>query len=257
MASAMVDGWVRADPARASRIVVSDRGSGRAGRLAELHGVARRGFEPRARRARGHRDRRGQADRRRARAARGVGSDHARARGAVGRRRRRDDDARDDRRRGRPGVPRHAERRRARVRRHARASPRAGSQAGTPRQHVLEWLALLGTVVRLEERLFDAATALAGSGPAFLGLVIEAFEDAGIVSGLSAAKARELILSTMVGHRGAARRVRDVVLRSAPHRHLTRRHRSRRASPRWSAPGCGAASSTACSRRCDGRPELG
>ena len=67
---------------------------------------------------------------------------------------------------------------------------------------VLEWLALLGTVVRLEERLFDAATALAGSGPAFLGLVIEAFEDAGIVSGLSAAKARELVLSTMVGTAG-------------------------------------------------------
>ena len=51
----------------------------------------------------------------------------------------------------------------------------------------------------LEERLFDAATALAGSGPAFLGLVIEAFEDAGITSGLSAATARALILSTMVG----------------------------------------------------------
>ncbi len=67
---------------------------------------------------------------------------------------------------------------------------------------MLDWLALLGTVVRLEERLFDAATALAGSGPAFLGLVVEAFEDAGIVSGLSAAKARELILSTMVGTAG-------------------------------------------------------
>jgi len=53
--------------------------------------------------------------------------------------------------------------------------------------------------VRLEERLFDAATALAGSGPAFLGLLVEAFEDAGIVSGLSASKARELILTTMVG----------------------------------------------------------
>jgi pyrroline-5-carboxylate reductase len=66
-------------------------------------------------------------------------------------------------------------------------------------QRALGWLEQIGTVVKLEERLFDAATALAGSGPAFLGLVIEAFEDAGITSGLSAATARALILSTMVG----------------------------------------------------------
>ena len=51
---------------------------------------------------------------------------------------------------------------------------------------MLDWFSLLGTVVPLEERLFDAATALAGSGPAFLGLLVEAFEDAGIVSGLAA-----------------------------------------------------------------------
>jgi pyrroline-5-carboxylate reductase len=70
---------------------------------------------------------------------------------------------------------------------------------GEAEARVLAWLAQLGTVVTLEERLFDAATALAGSGPAFLGLVIEAFEDAGITSGLSAAAARQLILSTMVG----------------------------------------------------------
>ena len=44
---------------------------------------------------------------------------------------------------------------------------------------------LLGEVVPLEERLFDAATALSGSGPAFLGLILEAFEDAGIVAGLT------------------------------------------------------------------------
>src|SRR6185437_1970730 len=34
---------------------------------------------------------------------------------------------------------------------------------------------LLGEVVPLDERLFDADTALSGSGPAFLGLVLEAF----------------------------------------------------------------------------------
>ena len=74
--------------------------------------------------------------------------------------------------------------------------PFTGSAA---EERVIGWLDQIGTVVKLEERLFDAATALAGSGPAFLGLVIEAFEDAGITSGLSAASARALILSTMVG----------------------------------------------------------
>ena len=40
MASAMVEGWMRAEPERAARILVTDRGSGRAARSAERHGVA-------------------------------------------------------------------------------------------------------------------------------------------------------------------------------------------------------------------------
>ena len=60
-------------------------------------------------------------------------------------------------------------------------------------------MALLGSVVALEERQFDAATALSGSGPAFIGLIVEAFEDAGIVAGLSHQTARELILTTVQG----------------------------------------------------------
>ena len=72
----------------------------------------------------------------------------------------------------------------------------------TSSQHVgptLELFALLGACVELQERLFDAATAVSGSGPAFFGLVVEAFEDAAIVSGLSAAIGRELAVTTMVG----------------------------------------------------------
>jgi pyrroline-5-carboxylate reductase len=57
----------------------------------------------------------------------------------------------------------------------------------------------LGTLVELQERLFDAATAVSGSGPAFFGLIVEAFEDAAIVSGLGAGVARELALTTMSG----------------------------------------------------------
>ncbi|MBC7459852.1 MAG: pyrroline-5-carboxylate reductase, partial [Thermoleophilia bacterium] len=54
-------------------------------------------------------------------------------------------------------------------------------------------------LVELQERLFDAATAVSGSGPAFFGLIVEAFEDAAIVSGLGAGVARELALTTMSG----------------------------------------------------------
>jgi pyrroline-5-carboxylate reductase len=64
---------------------------------------------------------------------------------------------------------------------------------------VLTQFEALGTLVELQERLFDAATALSGSGPAFFGLVVEAFEDAAIVAGLSATIGRELALTTMVG----------------------------------------------------------
>ena len=39
MAGAMVEGWVRADRRIGERLLVTDRGSGRAARLAERHGV--------------------------------------------------------------------------------------------------------------------------------------------------------------------------------------------------------------------------
>jgi pyrroline-5-carboxylate reductase len=73
---------------------------------------------------------------------------------------------------------------------------RVGSELFGPS---LELFQLLGACVELKERLFDAATALSGSGPAFFGLVVEAFEDAAIVAGLSAEEGRELAVTTMVG----------------------------------------------------------
>jgi pyrroline-5-carboxylate reductase len=82
---------------------------------------------------------------------------------------------------------------------------------------VLACFSLLGEVVPLEERLFDAATALSGSGPAFLGLIVEAFEDAGIVSGLTHESARPW-------HGRAARRREPRVRRPAPDGHVARRH---------------------------------
>ena len=106
--------------------------------------------------------------------------------------------------------------------------PFSGSAA---EERVIGWLEQIGTVVKLEERLFDAATALAGSGPAFLGLVIEAFEDAGITSGLSARDGARADPLDDGRHREPARRDRRQLLRPAAHGDLTRRHGGRRSRP--------------------------
>lgn len=53
--------------------------------------------------------------------------------------------------------------------------------------------------VVVEERLFDAVTAVSGSGPAYLYMVIEAMADAGVREGLSRASALELAAQTALG----------------------------------------------------------
>jgi pyrroline-5-carboxylate reductase len=198
MASAMVEGWVRADAARAQRILVTDRGSGRAARLAELHGVTRVDSNDELV-ARAdivflavkpidvERVLRGVAAR--------ITPPKAVASVAAGVQTVTIESVLEG------TVP------------VFRLMPNVGVQvcAGTvcfapgrftntdAEQRVLDWLGLLGTVVPLAESQFDAATALSGSGPAFLALLLEAFEDAGIVAGLSHRAARQLILSTAIG----------------------------------------------------------
>lgn len=44
----------------------------------------------------------------------------------------------------------------------------------------------------LDEKYFDAATALAGSGPAFVALVLEAMADGGVMMGLPRSESLEL-----------------------------------------------------------------
>lgn len=198
MASAMVEGFVRAAPARANRILLTDRGSGRAARLAQRVGatVADSNAELVARsdivmlcvkpvdiesvlRSVGHDIR---SDTTVVSVAAGVTTvtieavlDEAVAVLRV-----------------MPNVPVQVCRGTVVV-----ASGRfADTAAEAP---VLDWMQLLGTVVQLDERYMDAATALSGSGPAFLALLVEAFEDAGIVAGLTHDKARQLILSTIDG----------------------------------------------------------
>ncbi len=57
----------------------------------------------------------------------------------------------------------------------------------------------LGEVVALPESLFPAATALAGSGPGLLALIIEAFEDGGVASGLTREQSRAMARAVLAG----------------------------------------------------------
>jgi len=62
-----------------------------------------------------------------------------------------------------------------------------------------EVLAPLGEVVPLPERLFAAATALAGSGPGLVALVAEAMEEGGVAAGLSRDQARAMTRAVLAG----------------------------------------------------------
>ena len=63
-----------------------------------------------------------------------------------------------------------------------------------------ELLAAVGSVAWLDdERHMDAVTAISGSGPAYVFLLIECFEQAAIELGLDAALARQLALATVAG----------------------------------------------------------
>lgn len=60
-------------------------------------------------------------------------------------------------------------------------------------------LGALGEVVELPENRFDAVTGLSGSGPAYVCLVVEALEEAGVLVGLPREVSRRLALRTVAG----------------------------------------------------------
>lgn len=60
-------------------------------------------------------------------------------------------------------------------------------------------LAASGRLMQLPENLLDAATALAGCGPAFVYQMIEALTDAGIEQGLKPSDAQALVAQTLLG----------------------------------------------------------
>lgn len=79
-------------------------------------------------------------------------------------------------------------------------------QHATPEDGALvgQLLASLGSAWPVEEKLLDAVTGLAGSGPAFVYVIIEALSDAGVRIGLPRAMAAAMAAETV---RGAAQMV--------------------------------------------------
>lgn len=64
---------------------------------------------------------------------------------------------------------------------------------------VLSLFTPIGKCRFLDEKHFDAVTAVCGSGPAFVCLVLEAMADGGVMMGLPRAEALELAAQTMQG----------------------------------------------------------
>ncbi len=76
----------------------------------------------------------------------------------------------------------------------------AGSFAGPNDLEMAQKIfASVGMAIHVKEKEMDAITALAGSGPAFAFLVVEAMIDAGIKVGLTAGLSRDLVVNTILG----------------------------------------------------------
>lgn len=78
------------------------------------------------------------------------------------------------------------------------------SSTSTDREIILKIFSSIGRCRFLDEKHFDACTALSGSGPAFACIFLEAMADGGVMMGLPRAEALELAAQTL---QGAARMV--------------------------------------------------
>lgn len=194
LASALVQGWVAADPACAERITATDRVAGVAEALAERHGT-RVAADPAAAAAAadlvillvkpqdiaaaaaaiGPALRPGACV-----ASAAAGVDLAQVRAALG--------ADAPAARFMPNIP---------------VAVRGGVSAVTGDAAAVErlapWLELVGTAVPMDESMFDAATAISGSGPGLYAYVVEQFAAAAEALGFGPDDARRLAVDTFAG----------------------------------------------------------
>jgi len=83
------------------------------------------------------------------------------------------------------------------------------------RDVVKKILSSTGKVVEVEEKFFDAVTAVSGSSPAYFFVLIEAMCDGAVRLGLPREKAKELILETLIGSALMAKDEHPSVLKDA------------------------------------------
>ncbi len=96
-------------------------------------------------------------------------------------------------------------------------APEPGTDSGSIAR-VAALFAGMGAVEVLPESLFDAVTAVTGSGPGFLALVLEGLEDGAVRAGLPRAVARRFVRQTargtaglLLGDEGSAAALKDKV----------------------------------------------
>lgn len=70
---------------------------------------------------------------------------------------------------------------------------------GEEREEIKKFLSLTGEVLEVDESLIDAITALAGSGPAFVAEIIDAYAQAGVKLGFKHNEALKIALQTFLG----------------------------------------------------------
>lgn len=83
------------------------------------------------------------------------------------------------------------------------------------RKLVKELLSTCSKVIDVEEKLFDAVTAVSGSSPAFFFLVVEAMCDGAVRVGLPREIAKELVVETLIGSGVMARDEHPGVLKDS------------------------------------------
>lgn len=87
----------------------------------------------------------------------------------------------------------------AMVGRSATALCKAGAADANDMQKTLNLFSAIGHAVVVEEKMMNVVTALSGSGPAYVFVMMEALTDAGVRMGLDRVTARELTLRTVAG----------------------------------------------------------